>query len=182
MRAEIRRIHNALGTTTIYVTHDQDEALSMADRIVVLRDGSIRQVGSPKDLYDNPAELEVAEFMGFRNRVTGRHLGGDGGLARLQVGDVVIQGVAKAAIPTGSDAVAVFRPHDLAVDPSGRRGLKVEVENAEYRGRDFVGTAAMGSGLRLTFRSPEAVRAGDRIALTPDPARVLIYPLPRSTP
>ena len=54
MRAEIRRIHNELGATTIYVTHDQDEALSLADRIVVLRDGMIRQVGSPKELYESP--------------------------------------------------------------------------------------------------------------------------------
>ncbi|CUW45221.1 sugar ABC transporter ATP-binding protein [Brucella vulpis] len=57
MRAEIRRIHNQLGSTTIYVTHDQDEALSLADRIVVLRDGEIRQVGVPSDLYERPDHL-----------------------------------------------------------------------------------------------------------------------------
>ena len=54
MRAEIRRIHNQLGSTTIYVTHDQDEALSLADRVVVLRDGRVRQVGTPEELYDSP--------------------------------------------------------------------------------------------------------------------------------
>src|SRR3954463_11530384 len=69
MRAEIRRIHNQLGATTIYVTHDQDEALSLADRIVVLSDGRIRQVGSPRDLYESPDHLDVAEFMGFRNKL-----------------------------------------------------------------------------------------------------------------
>ncbi len=181
MRAEIRRIHNALGTITIYVTHDQDEALSMADRIAVLRDGSIRQVGSAKELYDSPAALEVAEFMGFRNRVTGCRLAGEAGQTLLQVGDVVLQGLAKGAIPVGSEAVAVFRPDDLAVDPSRRYGLPVQVEAIGYRGRDFVGTAVTETGLRLTFRSPEAVRSRDRIALTPDPARVLVYPASRST-
>ena len=60
MRAEIRRIHNQLGATTIYVTHDQEEALSLADRIVVLRDGSIRQVGTPHELYESPLYLDVA--------------------------------------------------------------------------------------------------------------------------
>src|SRR3954469_4075476 len=69
MRAEIRRIHNELGATTIYVTHDQDEALSLADRIVVLRDGVVRQVGTPKELYDAPAHLDVADFMGYRNEL-----------------------------------------------------------------------------------------------------------------
>ena len=68
MRAEIRRIHELVGSTTIYVTHDQDEALSLADRIVVLRDGVVRQVGTPEELYARPAHADVAEFMGYRNR------------------------------------------------------------------------------------------------------------------
>src|SRR5262245_1968613 len=66
MRQEIRRIHAGLGSVTLYVTHDQDEALSLADRIVVLRDGKVRQVGTPEDLYARPAHLDVADFMGFR--------------------------------------------------------------------------------------------------------------------
>src|SRR5580700_1073697 len=69
MRAEIRRIHTTLGCSTIYVTHDQDEALSLADRIVVLRDGRTRQIGTPEDLYARPAHPDVAEFMGYRNLI-----------------------------------------------------------------------------------------------------------------
>ena len=84
MRAEIRRIHGELGTTTIYVTHDQEEALSMADRVVVLRDGTIRQIGTPSELYDRPADLGVAAFMGFRNRVEGPCLEAEPGRARLR--------------------------------------------------------------------------------------------------
>ena len=72
MRAEIRRIHDALGATTIYVTHDQEEALSLADRIVVMREGRVRQIGAPQELYARPDHLDVAEFMGFRNRLAGR--------------------------------------------------------------------------------------------------------------
>ncbi len=78
MRAEIRRIHGSLGGTTIYVTHDQEEALSLADRIVLLRDGAVRQVGTPDDLYNRPEHLDVAEFMGFRNRIPGRVAAQDG--------------------------------------------------------------------------------------------------------
>ena len=82
MRQEIRRIHAQLGSTTIYVTHDQEEALSLADRIVVLRDGLIRQVGTPSELYGAPAHLDVADFMGYRNKIEGRLMRGEAALAR----------------------------------------------------------------------------------------------------
>src|SRR6202000_57756 len=63
MRSEIRRIHCELGRTTVYVTHDQDEALSLADRIVVMKDGTVQQVGTPQEVYGQPANLSVARFM-----------------------------------------------------------------------------------------------------------------------
>jgi putative spermidine/putrescine transport system ATP-binding protein len=69
MRTEIRRIHGELGRTTIYVTHDQDEALSLADRIVVMKDGRVQQVGTPATVYAQPASLAVARFMGYRNEM-----------------------------------------------------------------------------------------------------------------
>ncbi len=67
MRTEIRRLHQSLGLTTVYVTHDQEEALSLADRLVVLRDGVMQQVGTPEDVYGRPANRYVAGFMGYRN-------------------------------------------------------------------------------------------------------------------
>src|SRR5204863_5730454 len=67
MRAEIRRIHRQLGRSTIYVTHDQDEALSLADRIVVMKDGVMQQVATPQEVYAQPSNLDVARFMGYRN-------------------------------------------------------------------------------------------------------------------
>ena len=72
MRAEIRRIHELIGSATIYVTHDQEEALSLADRIVVMRAGEVRQVGTPEELYVRPAHADVAEFMGYRNQIRSR--------------------------------------------------------------------------------------------------------------
>ena len=71
MRAEIRRIHARSARTTIYVTHDQEEALSLADRIVVMRDGGVRQIGTPRRPLCAPGHLDVAEFMGFRTRLAG---------------------------------------------------------------------------------------------------------------
>ena len=92
MRAEIRRIHNQLGATTVYVTHDQDEALSLADRVVVLRDGEIRQVGEPSDLYERPDHLDVAEFMGYRNRLDGKVVAKNGERTSVAVGNAALTG------------------------------------------------------------------------------------------
>ena len=80
-----------LGSTTIYVTHDQEEALSLADRIVVMRDGEVRQVGTPEELYVRPAHLDVAEFMGFRNQIRSRATKA-GNLLSISIGGVGLQG------------------------------------------------------------------------------------------
>ncbi|MDQ0394492.1 ABC transporter ATP-binding protein [Labrys monachus] len=176
MRAEIRRIHNEFGGTTIYVTHDQDEALSLADRIVVLKDGTIRQVGTPHELYESPADRDVAEFMGFRNQLSGTCLAREGKRARLGAGDAVVEGIARGALAEGAAAVAVFRPDDIAVRTDGAPGLAATVEAIEYRGREYVGTARMADGLSLIFRSEGPVGIGERVGLVPDPARVLIFP------
>ncbi len=80
MRTEIKELHQRLGTTTVYVTHDQIEAMTMADVIVILRDGVIEQVGKPMEIYDSPANLFVAEFIGSpaMNLMHGEMVGGDG--------------------------------------------------------------------------------------------------------
>src|SRR5471030_3498203 len=91
MRAEIRRIHELIGSATIYVTHDQEEALSLADRIVVMRAGEVRQVGTPEDLYTRPAYPDVAEFMGYRNQIRSRAAKA-GHLVSIGIGGVSLQG------------------------------------------------------------------------------------------
>ncbi len=102
MRAEIRRIHSSLGGTTIYVTHDQEEALSLADRIVLLKDGTIRQVGTPDDLYSRPEHLDVAEFMGFRNRIRGRVLTRDGRRVTVAVENATVTATLRDGLSPGT--------------------------------------------------------------------------------
>src|SRR3712207_2271712 len=113
MRAEMRRIHNSLAATTIYVTHDQEEALSLADRIVVLRDGTIRQVGTPEELFARPEHLDVADFMGFRNHLEGEVVSVDGGMAELAVGEARLRGRVSGHVRPGTRAVIAIRPYDL---------------------------------------------------------------------
>jgi putative spermidine/putrescine transport system ATP-binding protein len=175
MRAEIRRIHNTLGATTIYVTHDQEEALSLADRIVVLQDGQIRQVGTPEDLFARPAHLDVAEFMGFRNRVAGTVTGVDGAYATLSVGDTVLRGRLGGPVATGDAAFLAIRPDDLQPMAAGSNALAANVVSAEYRGREFVGFARTPDGVDLAFRSHTRLDAGAPVHLGAEPDRVLVF-------
>jgi putative spermidine/putrescine transport system ATP-binding protein len=170
MRAEIRRIHQLLGCSTIYVTHDQDEALSLADRIVVLRDGEVRQIGTPEELYSRPAHADVAEFMGYRNLV--RSIAApDGNLVRISVGGAIVRGV--PIEPVAGRAVAAVRPEDLIARDEGP--IEAVVEAAEYRGRDFYGFGRAADGTELFFRSAVRLRTGETVKLDAAPERVLVY-------
>jgi putative spermidine/putrescine transport system ATP-binding protein len=175
MRAEIRRIHNELGATTIYVTHDQDEALSLADRIVVLRDGVIRQVGTPKELYEAPAHLDVADFMGFRNKLKGRVISTANGRAMIDVEGAQVSGVSREPLTVGAPAYAAIRPDDLVVGEPGPNALAVTVDTIEYRGREFVGTAHSAGGLDFVFRSDRSVEPGSIIHVRAGDERILVF-------
>jgi putative spermidine/putrescine transport system ATP-binding protein len=171
MRAEIRRIHNLLGCATIYVTHDQDEALSLADRVVVMRDGSVRQIGAPEDLYARPAHPDVAEFMGYRNLIRTTARPAPGGVA-VPIAGAEIVGTPVGDAFTGAAMVAI-RPEDLAPGPDAP--IVAIVESAEYRGRDFAGIARAADGTDLHFRAEARVRPGDTLRLGAPAERVLVY-------
>ncbi|NTS32788.1 ABC transporter ATP-binding protein [Phyllobacterium sp. BT25] len=175
MRAEIRRIHNQLGATTIYVTHDQDEALSLADRVVVLRDGEIRQVGVPSDLYERPDHLDVAEFMGYRNRLTGKVVAKEGDRATVTVGNATLTGTARSSLKPGDTAVIAARADDVVAGEKSAQTVEAVVETIEYRGREFVGTARTAGGLELVFHAGQTAELGSSIWLSVDPARALAF-------
>lgn len=182
MRAEIKRIHRDLQRTTIYVTHDQDEALSLADRIVVLNEGRTLQIDTPEELYTRPANLKVARFMGYRNIL-------DLDIERVQQNRVFLaeagirlEGVAQEPVTTGR-AIAAIRPDDIQVDTpeissaSADTGNVVlgQVEIVEYCGRDYLVDVLTSSGLLLHVRTQKRVVAGDRLRLTLPAERVLVF-------
>ncbi len=173
MRAEIRRIHATLGATTIYVTHDQEEALSLADRIVVLRDGVIRQVGTPAELFAHPLHHDVAEFMGFRNAIPGTLDRIEGDTAILRAGNVELRGRIREQLQPGAHAILAVRPEDLVAQPGGE--LMASVVSAEFRGHDFTGFARMADGTELVFTSPTGADPGAAVTLAADPNRALVY-------
>ena len=175
MRAEIRRIHNALGATTIYVTHDQEEALSLADRIVVMREGRVRQVGTPDALFARPDHLDVAEFMGFRNLIAGRVVRGAEGWVEVAVGGETIVAHRQGALAPGAACRLAIRPEDLHPAPDGHEGLAATVVTAEFRGREFGGTARMDDGTHLAFLTAQRVEPGARIKLGAASERILAF-------
>jgi putative spermidine/putrescine transport system ATP-binding protein len=169
MRAEIRRIHELIGSATIYVTHDQEEALSLADRIVVMRDGVVRQVGTPQELYGQPAYSDVAEFMGYRNLIRSR-VSAEGSIS---IGGGAFQGTPIGSLTPG-DVVVAVRPDDLRAAADGP--LAITVESAQYHGRDFYCSGRAADTTELYFVSAHQVQKGETIRLAADPKRVLIYP------
>jgi putative spermidine/putrescine transport system ATP-binding protein len=173
MRAEIRRIHAMLGCSTIYVTHDQEEALSLADRIVVLIEGQMRQVGVPEELYSNPATADVAEFMGYRNLLESTATTADGGVL-VSVAGARLRGTPQGTRTTEGRAVVAIRPEDLIPTPEGPIAATVEI--AEYHGRDFYAVLRGADGTMLYCRSPVRIGAGDSLRLNARPDRVLVFP------
>jgi putative spermidine/putrescine transport system ATP-binding protein len=175
MRTELKRIHLELGRSTIYVTHDQDEALSLADRVVVLRDGRVQQIGVPEDVYARPANLDVARFMGYRNIIPLEVSGIDNGIARLSGEGVALRGALQSRIDIGP-ATAAIRPDDLALDGMAGEGVVGRVDAVEYCGRDYLVDLVTETGLRLHARSLRRVAPGEILRCSAAPDRVLVYP------
>ncbi len=185
MRTEIRRLHQSLGLTTVYVTHDQEEALSLADRLVVLREGRVQQIGTPEELHARPANWHVADFMGFRNLLWLRAGATDSGGAMEPGGALVegrglrLRGTPVGAVTEGDEVVAGIRPEDLhIVDGHGTDGqeyLQATVEVVEYQGREFAIEARTGEGVQLNLRTPVRPALGEKITIHADPERLLVF-------
>lgn len=179
MRAEIRRIHGKLDRATIYVTHDQDEALSMADRIVVMKEGVVQQIGAPRDVYGRPRNLHVARFMGYRNVLDVSITSAQGEHARVSCGGASFDGVlmeppASGGKVEGKVSVAI-RPDDFERAPAANdNAFEVVVETVEYGGRDSLLRVASPFG-QLYARLPGDYAVGERVPLRVPADRTLVY-------
>ncbi|MDH5207556.1 MAG: sn-glycerol-3-phosphate ABC transporter ATP-binding protein UgpC [Burkholderiaceae bacterium] len=175
MRTEIRELHQRLKTTSVYVTHDQIEAMTMADKIVVMKDGVVEQTGGPLDLYDNPANTFVAGFIGSpaMNLLPGRmQRSGDEMHVVFANGDR-LPARAGTVLPEGRAVLYGIRPEHFAV---GTGGLPVEVIVVEPTGADTqLYCRFMEQEVTATIRDRTNVRPGDRITLVPDPARIHLF-------
>ena len=176
MRIEIARLHKELATTIIYVTHDQVEAMTLADKIVVLRDGSIAQVGSPLTLYDDPDNIFVAGFIGSPKM---NFLPGviDGGAVRLpQYGNQSVPLAGLKSRPADGTAVTVgIRPEHFKA--GGASHLDLNIEMIEHLGAETYAYARSETGDLLTIatQNDRAIKSGEALSANFDTARALVF-------
>jgi multiple sugar transport system ATP-binding protein len=175
MRAEIRELHQRLHTTTIYVTHDQIEAMTMADKIVVMQGGHVEQIGAPLDLYDRPANLFVAGFIGSpaMNMLPGQV---EPGGFRAEAGGVwPLPGRMNGAVNgvTGRRAVYGIRPEHFRL---AEEGLPAVVHVVEPTGSETQVIAHAGEAKMVcAFRDRIRAQPGETIRIMPDPASVHLF-------
>jgi len=179
LRAECDRLHQALKRTFIFVTHDQEEAMTLADRIVVMRGGEIVQVGSPMEIYSNPVNYFVADFFGSpsMNLIAGEIVQDGGSRFRSEHLNVALPERFKAAKP--GKATLGIRPEHVGLVPGAKGDVELPVRLVEPLGKDTLlyfdaGTeralVAVSEGLAMA-----EIKAGERIALTLDQRRIQLF-------
>ncbi len=179
MRSEIRRLHERIKRITLYVTHDQDEALSMADKIVVLKDGVAHQIGTPQQLFSMPRDLDVAKFMGYRTLLRGTCRDAErDGQVDLEIGPgCTLRGV-RVNAASSQRAVAAIRPDEFSVAGAGDANtLGGEVRSAEYYGRESLVVLDTACGA-IYAKLPGSFALGQRLQLHIAPERTLCYAEP----
>jgi thiamine transport system ATP-binding protein len=168
LRMQIRKIQSDLGITTLYVTHDQEEAMAVSDRLAVLSDGRVEQVGDPRSVYREPASRFVAEFLGDNNVFEGTVVESADGTATVRVGDAEVRLPAAASV--GESVTWCVRPERLRVG-AGENRLLARVAETEFLGDvTRVHCDVEGERVRLRTSDPVVDGAGETIELGFDPA------------
>jgi putative spermidine/putrescine transport system ATP-binding protein len=173
VRREIRELQRTLGITTIMVTHDQDEALSLSDRIVLLSQGRVEQIGEPDEMYQRPLTHFAADFLGLANFIE-RVLGDD----EIVTPEGVHFGCAGSAEAKGRSVCAVLRPEDVRIRTDGS-GHGARVVDIVFLGQTVRYELELESGRRMTANADDARRRfaiGDPVVLSWDPMRMWVLP------
>jgi multiple sugar transport system ATP-binding protein len=176
MRKEIRLLHDRLGATSVYVTHDQIEAMTMADHVVVMREGIIEQQGKPLELYDTPANKFVAGFIGspamnFIPAVVAE----DGKSLAIDLGTVKYTLLSERRLQPGRKVTAGIRPEHIGVTGAGQGTFDVPVEVVESTGSATFITAATTPELTIVESGRGMARGGETIGLKIDPAQLHLF-------
>ena len=172
MRFEIRRLHDEYRYTTVYVTHDQSEAMTTADLIAVMNGGKIDQLGSPEDIYARPESEFVARFIGASNVIKGTARDGN----HVTFAGATLQGIG-APLTAGQSAAVAIRQHDIGLSTqapvSPDNVIKAVVTRQVYLGaaRDYMVEVADGTALRVTTPTETNVDKGSEVWLTMPPDR-----------
>jgi len=191
MQGELKRIQQHVHVTVVYVTHDQEEALTMSDQIAVMRTGRVEQLGSPSELYESPVNPFVADFVGESNFIDGVVVAADGVRARVRAdGDFEFSGVGASPLRAGQRVTCAIRPEKLALpalsgsdnatvkDPNRGRGTVAEIVYAgdATRYRVALGGAGMLSVKVQNRLAPRLFSPGEPAEVVWDPAHTRLFP------
>lgn len=189
MRGELKNLHIELGLTSIYVTHDQTEALSLSDRIAVINEGVIQQIGTPKEIYERPANLFVADFMGCENffKLKVKAIESDGITVLLQQDGFRLKLSNIPQPKIGDDITLTIRPDDIQVVHAPSMGSQVQAKEqyntacgvvnvVQYLGKANDIEVFLENNKKIRVRSPEKVERGDHITLYFNPERIIFIP------
>ncbi|TDD44459.1 ABC transporter ATP-binding protein [Nonomuraea terrae] len=179
-RAWLKRLQADLGITTVYVTHDQDEALALSDRIAVMFDGRTVQIGTPAEIYEKPATAGVAAFVGSCNFLTGQVVGRRGGHVRVRLRDTggEVLAAAPEGFPEGRDVTVAVRPERLRITPPvdgtpDGNALDAEILTRSYVGSRYEYDLTLGENVIKVVSQDGSLTGRARLAF--DPADVLVY-------
>jgi len=179
MRVELENLHKELGSTMIYVTHDQVEAMTMADKIVVLKDGRVEQIGPPLDLYHRPATQFVAGFIGApsMNFLSGRIGNVNAGKAEIHYGETSLNAEGFEIPDTGQQVTIGIRPEHLLLSASDTASLRARVRTVEALGAESFVHVITEAGDALVVRNPgdEAPARDTIVGLAPEPRRLHLF-------
>jgi len=174
MRYEVRRVAKSLGLTVIHVTHNQEEAMAVADRVAVMRRGRIEQIGTPLELYLRPKTLFVARFVGGENNfLEGVVVGHDGTFTTLRIDGGLVKGLGVVEVPR---AVLAIRPEKIRLVSEGP--LEGVVEAREFLGKIYKYVVRLKDGRQVIVRSAERVKIGANVHLTFEPQDAVVFPYP----
>jgi putative spermidine/putrescine transport system ATP-binding protein len=192
LQGEIKEIHRRIGSTFVYVTHDQTEALTMSDLVVVMHESRIVQVGSPREVYEAPIDAFVADFIGGANLLPGEVIASEGDLCKVRIADGRVIAVPRpGGSPAPGGAVVVFiRPEDIRMHPAGGLAgagatIPAVIREILYVGESFKVTAMVGAHpvvVRAPRTDTEGIEIGSLVVLAwpPQRSRLLAAPATRS--
>lgn len=176
VRHEIRQLQKKLGFTAIYVTHDQAEALAMSDRVVVMNQGAIQQIGTPEDIYHQPKNCFVADFVGSANIMAAnvkQALGNDQYLVDTELGNLTVQ---SSQAPHANQTYICWRPEDMVVGNDETNQLSFHIENKTFLGNltDFALSTENNSGLNIRAQTHGSctIREGETHSFNIPPAKI----------
>jgi spermidine/putrescine ABC transporter ATP-binding subunit len=183
MRRELRELQRRLGKSAVYVTHDQGEALALSDRIVVMSNGRIEQIGSPQEIYERPANAFVADFIGSSNLLDATVIGSDGAATIIDAGGLKLRALV-VGHASGTRMLAMVRPERIRIaamqERDGDNTLSARIREATYLGQDLHLSLTLDGGQELSVvtegSAARRLAPGEEVVLKVDAADIFLLP------